>query len=313
MKFIELKRHLKERKFYPCYLISGEDAGVRNLARKLFEGIVSDYPELNVSSFETKADAAEIVASCEGIPFASDYRVVFVRDCSFGSERLEAYLHSPNPATVLVLECESVGNNLKRIQQKAESVDCARLDEAFLCGYVATMAARNGVSVTKNAARLLVEYSDRFLSKIDSSLAKLSSVYDLIDETAIRENVNPDVEVATFELVKVIVAKDRKKTTEYLDKMLRDGVSPFAALSMLYSQFRKMFYVAINKDSDTLASDLGVKEYAIRYLLADASRYSPRSLKKICDLIAEADYAVKSGAMTDKIALYSCALQILEV
>ena len=84
-------------------------------------------------------------------------------------------------------------------------------------------------------------------------------------------------------------------------------------LGALYAQYRKLFYVSINKGSDTLAADLGVPSYTLKYALASAAHYTPATLKKICTAIADADYAVKSGRMTDKNALYTTVVLISEL
>ena len=313
MKFTELKRHLKSGQLRSCYIITGEDAGVRSFAHRLFVRTITSFPELNVTYFEGKVEASEIVDACYALPFMSDVRLVLVTDFTADAKRIEEYLSNPSPSTILVFESESMGNNLKKVASLCEIIDCGRQEESFLYDYVASVAKNNGAKITSNATKLLIEYTNRYIFRINGEIAKLASETDLIDEQTVREKVSPDLEVATFAITNVISANDKEKTLEYLDKMISDGNSAFAIIGMLYSHYRKLFYVSINKDSDTLSSDLGVKEYSLKFLLPQLKRYTIVGLKKICDIIAFADYGIKSGQIAEKNALYTCVLEILNI
>lgn len=313
MKFTELKRHLRSGQLQPCYIIAGEDAGVRSFAHRLFVNSISSFPDLNITYFEGKADATDIADSCYALPFMSDRRLVLVSEYSSDPKRIEEYLDKPSPTTVLVFETESMGNNLKKIASRCEIVDCGRQDESFLYDYVARVAQMNGAKITSNATKLLIEYTNRYIFRINGEIAKLASESDLIDEQSVREKVSPDLEVATFALTNVIAVKDKEKTLAYLDKMIADGNSAFSIIGMLYTQYRKLFYASLNKDSDTLSADLGVKEHSLKYLFSQLKGYTSVQLKKICDAIAFADYGIKSGQIAEKNALYTCVLEILNI
>ena len=313
MKFTELKRHLRGGQLFPCYIIAGEDAGVRSFAHRLFVNTITSLPELNITYFEGKADPVAISDACQSLPFMSEKRLVLVTDFSGDAGKIEEYVSSPSPSTILVFECETMGNNLKKIAPRCEIVDCGRQDEKFLFDYVARMAQINGVQITTAATKLLIEYTNRYIFRINGEIQKLASETELIDERLIREKVSPDLEVATFALTNSIAAKNKEKTLAYLDKMIADGNNSSMIIGMLYSQYRRLFYACINKDSDTLSADLGVKEYSLKHLFAQLKDYTPGQLKKICDYIAFADYGIKSGQIAENTALYTCVLEILNI
>ncbi|MBE5731478.1 MAG: DNA polymerase III subunit delta [Clostridiales bacterium] len=313
MKFTELKRHLKSEQLRSCYIITGEDAGVRSFAHRLFTRHITSFPELNITYFEGKVDAVDIVDACYALPFMSDKRLVIVTDFSSDSKKIEEYLANPSSSSILVFESDSIGNNMKKIASLGEIIDCGRQSESFLYDYVAAVAKQNGAKITTNATKLLINYTNRYIFRINGEIAKLASETDLIDEQSIREKVSPDLEVATFALTNVIATKDKEKTLAYLDKMIADGNSAFAITGMLYSQYRKLFYVSINRDSDTLSADLGVSEHSLKFIIPQTKSYTVVQLKKICDIIAFADYGIKSGQIAEKTALYTCVLEILNI
>ena len=74
---------------------------------------------------------------------------------------------------------------------------------------------------------------------------------------------------------------------------------------MLLSNFRRMFFAAISKDTPaTLAQKLGVKEYAIKVAKDLSRRFTPVKLKNILEFGAELDLKIKSGSMNAENALY---------
>ena len=72
---------------------------------------------------------------------------------------------------------------------------------------------------------------------------------------------------------------------------------------MLFNHFRRLLFVSLNPSSDTLASDLKVKEYAVKMAVKQAKAFTPRRLKAVFDNLNALDCDVKAGRMIDKTAL----------
>ena len=84
--------------------------------------------------------------------------------------------------------------------------------------------------------------------------------------------------------------------------------------ALISNQFRRLFYASISDLTNAeLAGLLGVKEFAIMKARQLAKGFSKAQLKKICSLLEEMDYAVKSGAMLQTNALYLLVFNILYV
>ena len=250
---------------------------------------------------------------CQSLPFMSDIRLVMVTDFAGDSRKIEEYLSRPSPTTILVFESESIPASLKKVASLCEIVDCGRQDDKFLYDYVARVAQINGAKITANATKTLIEYTNRFVFRINGEIQKLASEMDIIDEQSVREKVSPDLEVATFALTNALASRDRAQTLLVLDKMIEDGYVAAPIIGMMYAHYRKLFYASINKDSDTLSIDLGVSESSLRHVFAQMKSFTVVQLKKICDFVSYADYGIKSGQIAEKNALYTCVLAILNV
>lgn len=304
LKFTELKKHIAAGSLKPCYILTGDDAFVVKSAVNMFLSLTGSFRELNYISFGKEATASDIIAALGAPPMLANVRVVQVNDCAADPKKLNEYLSHPSPTSVLLI-VGSLGAGYKETIALAETVDCNRLDARFLAGWATKKAASMGCRLTDDAAMTLAEYCDRDMHRITNELNKLA-VYagaDTVDAETVRAMVTPDLEYKVFELSEAITSKKKARAVELAQKMLAENESPTALLYMLFNHFRRLLYVSLDPSSDTLASDLKVKEYAVKAAVRQASAYSARRLKAIVDRLHFYDAAIKAGEFTDRNAL----------
>ena len=115
----------KQKPLIPAYLIVGEDALKRSTVQRRLRERLAQYGDLSFNSdtFDGEtALGADIVSACNTMPFASEKRLVYVRDADklkkADSEELVAYLDSPSDQTVLALEAEKLAKNTRRGEER---------------------------------------------------------------------------------------------------------------------------------------------------------------------------------------------------
>ncbi len=313
MKFVELKKRIKSGERKPVYLLTGDDPNVIERARDIILSLVTVLPELNITKFDESADLKEIEACCRSFPVMSEIRAVCVRDYKSSLDGMSSYFNNPSPSTVLVFSVASLTNNFSKFISKFEIVECNTLPQDVLEAYIEKSVAANGCRITKQAADLLIKYSSGKLAAIENETQKLCLLTDLIKEDDVKSNVNADAEYKIFELSDAIGKKQGEKAIQVLQGLLSDGFAPGALFGMLESHFRRLLYVAINKEDDNLAAQLGVKEGAVRIALRTVMSYKPTTLKKIYDCIAEDERLFKSGTVRDKDAIFSTVLKTINM
>ena len=129
LKYAEFKAYIAALKkdpaahaLKPCYVLYGDDAWLRQSAVAMFRSLVDpDYADF-------------VVESLEGYPLFDNVRVVLVPDIAEKPSEadrsiLERYFVSPNPTSVLVLECDE-GAEKSFGFVGVEKVDCNRLTAA---------------------------------------------------------------------------------------------------------------------------------------------------------------------------------------
>lgn len=312
--FTELKRHIGSGELHPAYIVTGEDAFLRLSAVNMFRALAGDMPDFNLCELSSPETATEITDACNALPLMNPRRVVLVQSCKTDLTAVERYLDNPCATTVLVFVCEKPDAAFSKVLKKLTVVDCAKLDRGIALNWIAAKTKENGSSITQSAASLLIEYCALDMARISAELNKLCSYRygGLIEESDVAALTSATLDFKIYELSEAVATKQAKKAALVLQSLNESGAAPVALLGMLYAHFRRLLYVSVTPPYDRMASDLGVKEFAVKKAIQQAARFSPRRLKAICDRLHKADYDFKTGKINDKTALELVVLRALD-
>ncbi len=307
MKFIELKKSLEKGKD-PCYLLSGDDPFVIESALKTFENLC-ELPEMNLIRLVSPS-ASEIVNAALVFPIMSPIRLVIVESFEKDSLDLKEYLKSASTESVIVIVSPTPTKNLSGLNLTI--VDCSRQNESVITSYIARECNKNGVGITMPAASLLIDSCNRFMSRVSVELKKLIAYKSggVIESEDVARLVNPDLEYKVYELGDSIASHKGEKAMTILSDML-EGENVAGTFGMIYSHFRKLLYVSITQDDDVLKRSLNLSDYPLKKLKAQAKEYTPVRLKRICDDLHKVDSDYKTGLISDKMAITTFALKII--
>ncbi len=313
MKFTELKKNLMTAPPKSCYILTGDDSFVVKSAVNMFSVFTGEFRDLNFTFFGKDASISEVIAALLTPPMFSEYRVVCVNDYTGDLKQIKEYLKNPSSTSVLLFT-GALTPNFNGIIPLCEIVDCNRLEKSYLEGWVVRKAASQKISVSQKAASLLVEYCNRDMNSVYNELVKLMDYAEgAIDESDVKELVSPQIEYKVFELSEAIAEKNADKAVELANLMLAENNSSVSLMGMLFNHFRRLLFVSLNPKSDTLSSDLKVKEYAVKVALRQAAKFSPRRLKAVFDRLNSLDAGVKAGKISDKIALMEFVCETVTV
>lgn len=313
MKFTELKKNLMTAPPESCYILTGDDSFVVKSAVNMFSVFSGEFRDLNFTFFGKDASISEVIAALLTPPMFSEYRVVCVNDYTGDLKQIKEYLKNPSSTSVLLFT-GALTPNFNGIIPLCEIVDCNRLEKSYLEGWVVRKAALQKISVSQKAASLLVEYCNRDMNSVYNELVKLMDYAEgAIDESDVKELVSPQIEYKVFELSEAIAEKNADKAVELVNLMLAENNSSVSLMGMLFNHFRRLLFVSLNPKSDTLSSDLKVKEYAVKVALRQAAKFSPRRLKAVFDRLNSLDAGVKAGKISDKNALMEFVCETVTV
>lgn len=310
-----LKKRLSEG-LARVYVVEGDDYYLFDKAFLMIKnacGITLD--DFNVNVFDEESFSTDkLFAATELLPIIDEKRLVVIKGgkLSEGDKKrtTEILLHIPKTTVVVVLD---YNKNFEFLKKDFVLVDANRMDKELVKKLITAYLARISKKIDADEMDELIESCNGYLTRIMNELNKLVC-FDLDSENITKESVdklvNKDIEFSVFELTEALSKKDGDKAIRLLKLMEKDqGV--FALIS---NQFRRLFYASISDLTNAeLAGLLGVKEFAIMKARQLAKGFSKAQLKKICSLLEEMDYAVKSGAMLQTNALYLLVFNILYV
>lgn len=314
-QFVDFKKYVSERNFKPLYLLVGDDDFLINSALSMLKGLVS-LPELNIAFFDDSADVADMISQYSQLPVMSDYKIMECRFSSKSASDVKKFLDyvraHKNEGTIVVFATSSLPQCIAANIEYFESVSCNRLDKNTLLKWIANSAAKRGALITKEAASLLIDYCNSFLTRIDTEFNKLADACEgkTVDADAVRTLVSPDNDFKIYELSEALAKKNVDRTYEIYSSLIVN-TAPVAILGSLYSHFRRLLYASLTQDREMLARYLKVKPFAVEMAARQAKLYTPLKLKKICDSLSKIDADFKSGLIEDRLALDTFIAQTL--
>ena len=303
MKFIELNKKLKEQ-ILPLYNIVGEDIFlVRQAITILKNHLVKDFDEFNFIKLDAdKIKSSELEAQIVTLPIGSDYRLVVLNS---PSADVVKFLNSYNfEGSSVVVACVNA-SNLK----SAEIIDCEKLDRADIQKYVMNYLYKLNTSIEERALDFLIDATNGDMQKIVNELGKLSAY--AIEDKVITLNTVTNLVSESQEYVIYMLTNsiDNKDLTAY-QKMITN-MSKSQSVQEIYSYmgryFRRMMYIAINKNDDELSKILSIKPYAIKVARQNVKKNGVKFYVNLYNKYVDLDYKIKSGEISPKnICFYFC-------
>ena len=314
MNFKELQN---QKQLKNAYLLKG-DTFLCEQARKQIVDMLG-VTAINISEFnDENFDVNDIVNACNQFSFFEESRIVCVYNklkelSKIEQKTLQDYINNSNNLCTLIF-VDDTNSKCFDFLKNVEIVDC-KASESFIYDYIKSEFAKQNKQIDNVAIKKLSDYCLNDLVRINLEIKKicdyLQSDSEVTSQT-VELLVAKEIELQVFALTEALGNKNKDKSLSTLKKMLDDGESPIKILGLINGQFRRMLFAKINKGSTAeLASALGCKEYAITKAKEQANKFSASSLKKILNLLLDADYNIKSGQMSQENSLYYLVLAIL--
>lgn len=231
-------------------------------------------------------------------------------------EHFLKYLKNPLDSILLFVTARKL-NNTKKITKELKknlecpsfSVDAVSFIKKELQGYqVDSQVVRKlAVECLDDIGRIHQECSKLKMYCLDSKKITLEDV----DRLVIRKLGDP--KDLTFEFVRVLAEKDKKKALEKYHELCNYSIEPLSLLGLLASQYLIMYQVKVLEEkmrlNQEIADTLGEKPYRIQKTRELTRYYSKEELIAIFRKLADIDLKIKT---TDVDGSFLIELFILE-
>ena len=312
-----INEDIKSGKFKPVYLLFGEEDFLKQSYKKKLKEAIAGDDTMNFNYFEGKGlDVKELISLSDTMPFFSEKRLILVEDSGFfksASEELAEYLPSMPDTTCIVFVEEAVDkrNRLyKKVKDLGHIAEMKRQDSAQLARWAAAILAQNGRKITAQTMNLFLERTGDDMELIRSELEKLIS-YTMVREVVTSEDVEAITTVQVtnkiFDMVNAIVTRKTRVAMDLYEDLLTLKEPPMRILFLIARQFNQLLMAkemnSQGLDRGAIASKLKIPPFVAGKVISQAGAFSREQILSFVESCVEAEEAVKTGRLNDRLAV----------
>ena len=313
----QLLEDIKSGQLKQAYLLYGEEAYLRLQYRDRLKNALADPADtMNFHRFEGKSIApAELIDLAETMPFFAQRRVILVENSGFfqkSAEQLADYLKNPAPQLSSsswrlrwIEEQDVQGGQGGRAGGRIRPSDGGNAEEVDS----GADQKRGKKDFGRDPEQVLHHDRDGY-GTYQQRAGETVLLYDG-PGSHFPEDVNAvcirQINSRIFEMVEAIALRRQQQALKLYSDLLALKEPPMRIRYLIARQFNLLLQVkALKKagcDDRTIAEKTGLKSFLIRKYAAQASRFSGQELKEALTACVEADEAVKTGRMGDRMSV----------
>ncbi len=313
-----INEDIKNNTFSQIYLLFGEEAYLRKQYKdRLRKALCADGDTMNCHYYEGKdIQVGEIIDLAETMPFLAERRVIILENTGLfkhGGEALAEYLAEPSETAFFVFvesEIDKRSKLFKAVQSKGVAVEFAVQDEETLKRWILGMIKRENKNISGNALQAFLNKTGTDMENIYKELEKLFCYCldkESITEADIEEICTQRISNQIFDMVNAVAEKQQRRALSLYYDLLALREAPMRILFLVGRQFNILLMVKEMKkkgyDNKTIASKAGIPPFTVGKYAAQASKFKNADLRRAITECVEADEAVKTGRMNDKMSV----------
>lgn len=322
----QINEDIRQGHFKQAYLLYGEERYLRRQYKnRLQEALCSEGDTMNTHFYTGKDfSVGEVIDLAETLPFLSERRVIFITDSGLfksGGEKMAEYLTAPNETTFFVFtesEVDKRSKLYKTVASKGYAAEFAVQDENTLKRWIAGVLSKDGKRITENTVQLLLSKTGTDMENIQSELEKLVCYClgrDVITENDVEAVCTTRVSNHIFDMINAIADKRQKEALDLYYDLLALKEPPMRILFLIARQCNLLLQAkelkAKGYDNRTIGTKIGVPPFIAGKYLKQASRFKTSALRSAVKQCVEAEEAVKSGRMNDRMSVEILILSVL--
>ncbi len=304
------------------YLILGdEDVRAEEALRTTLDALIpAEERTLNLDVVDAgETPVQDIITKCETLPFFGARRVVVLRRAealkAAEQEALAAYLDRGSPASALIVVAESLDRRRRLygvLQRGGRVIACGRLAPEDLPAWVRSRVTREGKTITREGAELLVTLVGGGLRELGLEIAKLAAYAGdrrTITPDDVREVASHVAEATVFELMDAVGRRKPGQALALLQTVIEMGEPPVRVLYMLEDQLRMLLKTKTLLDrrrspaSAEIRDALGTRAWLYPRYREQVAAFGQIDVGQILGLLLETDAMIKTGLTPPRLAV----------
>ena len=228
-------------------------------------------------------------------------------------DKLINYLENPNPKTILIFTTynKPAGNKkiVKIIQDKYKLVRIEDLKVSDIQLKLDKLFKEDGYKCSKDTIYYIINNSLNNYDLSYNEVEKIKLYYGKaceVKQEDVKEIISRAIEDNNFKFLDAVIGRKIKDAFVIFDDLMRQKVEPIMLLSMLAKEYRNMLLIKKYKSysKNDLMSLLELKyDFQFDKSMSNSYNYTIESLENILVYLADLDYKIKNGKITNRRAL----------
>ena len=313
-----LNEDLKTGQLKQVYLLFGEEGYLKRQYRdRLTRALLPEGDTMNYACYEGKGtEIREVIDLAETMPFFAERRLIVFENTGFfksGGNDLADYIKEmPESACFLFVENEVDKRSrlYKTVKAKGRAVEPGFQDEGTLKRWVAGLVRNENRQAGEQTIAYFLNKTGTDMENITKELEKLFC-YTLGRDTITKEDVDAvcvtQISNHIFDMVDAVAQKKQRRALELYYDLLALKEPPMRILFLMIRQYRILLQVKGLLKSGygrkEIASKAGLHPFVAGKYMDQAKHFPTRELRAILEEGAVLEQSVKTGKLTDHLAV----------
>ena len=336
----EFARSIKNYDPQRVYFLYGEQNYLKKLyCKKIIAQAVSGMEDFNLTRLDgTRASLDEISDALEALPMMGGHRCVVVNDLDVGklsvteAGKLTELLADLPETGVLVFTTTDLAPEIKKgakwkafikqVDAVGAVIELKTRSTGDRNRFLQTLAERAGCRITSENCAFLAERCGNDMQVLQHEMDKLCAYKGASEIT--KEDISlcavAQLDASVFDLAKLMLKNDYQAAMQNLDELIRMREEPVAVLGVLSGGFIDLYRAKAAKENGKPAEELCAllqayrgKEWRVKNAMRDCGRYTHAQLAEVLELLARADYRLKSSRTENTVILQETVTHIMAV
>lgn len=313
-----LNEDLKTGQFRQIYLLYGEENYLKKQYKDRFtKAMLPDGDTMNYAYYEGKGvDVREVIDLAETLPFFAERRLLVFENTGFfksaGADLADYIKDMPDTTFFIFIENEvdKRSKMFKAVKAKGHIAELPFQDESTLKKWILGMVRKENKQISESTVTHLLNKVGTDMGNIQKELEKLFC-YTLDKDSILPEDVDAvcvtQISNHIFDMVNAVADKRQERALELYYELVALKEPPMRILYLMTRQYRILHQVKdlLKKGygRKEIASKAGLHPFAAGKYMDQAKHFRSSELRAIMEDSADIEERVKTGRLTDVLAV----------
>lgn len=298
-----------------CFLV--ECSSFSSLQQKVLDLVqTTHFEKESITYYDLEENTLEqVLEDLDTYSFLTPRKVVVitkalfltVSEVKFDEKEIEhilKYLKTPSSDVLFIMGIDKCDERKKIVKEVKKLVQVVKVEER---PSVVAKKLLYDYRITDEALQLLLEFTVNDIIRLTNECEKLK-LYTLESKQITKEDVLtvvikniPNIEQLSFDFVKYLANRDKKKLFECYEILKEYKFEPHSMIGLIESQIKLIYQVLLGKrknmTKDEIAKYLKEHPFRVQKTLEFLPLYQEEELQKIIHELHDLDYRIKSGVV----------------